>query len=97
MEDRELIERLLDVIERNTGAMERVTNAVEANAKMIEANAEKNEELAKNMKRMTATIQATQKKIGGEMGAVIERQKATAAALKVEADAVVLSQRGGTP
>ena len=84
MSDRELIEMLAAVIERNTGAMERVTSAVENNAKMIAENAEKNRELAANMRHLTGTIRGAQEKIGGEIGSVIEKQKATSKALVEE-------------
>lgn len=88
MSDKELIEMLAGVIERNTGAMERVCSAVDKNAEMIAENATKNIELAKGMNKMVAVITGAQRKIGGELGPLIEKSKETLGKLNSEREEI---------
>jgi hypothetical protein len=77
--EKELIEMLAGVLERNTSALENV-------AKAIAGNEAKNERLADGMHKMVATIAGAQRKVGGELGAVIERGKKLEKDLKAEVD-----------
>lgn len=83
-------EILIGLVKANTAALEKVAAAVENNA-------EKNAHLAKRMDRMVATIAGAQRKIGGELGPIIDQGKAAAATLHKEAEAVVRARdHGGT-
>ena len=75
-----LISALTGVIERNTEAMQK--------------NAEANHKMAEEVRHLRATIQGAQRKIGGELGPVIDQSKEAHAALAREAAAVVASKRG---
>jgi len=88
MNDQNLIRTLMDVIKSNTAAMENV-------AKAIESNNAKNEKLTGGMDRMTATIAGAQRKIGGELGPIIDGQKASAKKLHDEAEAAVRARGAG--
>ena len=66
----ELIEMLKGVIESNTKAMEK--------------SAEASEKMSAEVRGLRATIQGAQRKIGGELGPVIERGKKAAADMEAE-------------
>ena len=72
--------------ERLVMALERISSAVvmqaESNAKLAEAFGK----MERGMMRMVGTISGAQRKIGGELGAVIERGKAVNRELAIEHD-----------
>jgi hypothetical protein len=75
----ELIAMLAGIIEANTEAMKSVKTS--------------NDSLAESVAGLRRTIQGAQTKIGGELGAVIDKGKNAAAALAREVDAVRESRR----
>lgn len=76
----ELIGMLKDVIESNTKAMEK--------------SAEASEKMAEQVKSLRATIQGAQRKIGGELGPVIDRGKKAADELDAEVRKIRRDQGG---
>ena len=70
MSEQKVIDALKGVIEANTAAMK--------------DNARASEKMAEQVKGLQATIQGAQRKIGGELGTVIERQKKAAKDLEDE-------------
>ena len=70
--------------ERFASVLERLAVAVELQAESNAKLAETFESMGRNMKRMTATIQGAQRKIGDQLGPIIERSKATQTALADE-------------
>jgi len=79
--DRDLITILIGVVEANTKAMNRVAEAVLADANT-------SEHLAQRMDKLTTVITGAQRKIGGEIGAVIEKSKETLVKLEAEREEV---------
>jgi hypothetical protein len=73
----ELIKDLKAVLERNTAALEKVADAVTDGARM-------HEHLAGRMDKMVSVIAGAQRKVGGELGPLIDRVKDTQAALEKE-------------
>ena len=86
------IRELFDMV---TGALERNTSALESVAKAVTSNEEKNATLAAGMNKMVGVITAAQRKIGGEIGPMIDRAKASHAALEHERREV--ADAGSTP
>lgn len=70
MSEEKVLELLVKVIESNTEAMKE--------------NAKASEKMADQVKGLRTVITATQRKIGGEIGPLIERQKKTAEKLDQE-------------
>ena len=80
--DRELMEMLIGTIERNTSALEGVKTA-------IKSNEEKNNRLADGMDQMASVITGAQRKIGGEIGPIIDRMQDTQQKLEEERRALI--------
>ncbi len=76
-------------------ALNRLAESQDRIAAAVEKSAETHETLSKGMNRMTATIQAAQQKIGGEIGPAIDRMKAAEKALAVERREVIEAGRRG--
>jgi hypothetical protein len=70
MGDKELLEMLVGVIESNTRAMEK--------------SAEASEKMATEVRGLRGVITGAQRRIGGELGPIIDRQKKAAEALEEE-------------
>lgn len=70
----ELFRIVTEAVDRNTVAMDKVAVASDA--------------MATQVKGLRATIQGAQRKIGGEMGAVIEKSKETLGKLEAEREEV---------
>jgi hypothetical protein len=72
---------------RFASALEKIAQATltqaESNAKLAETFVE----MGKSMEQMTRTIQGAQRKIGGEMGHVIDKSKLTLGKLNEELEA----------
>ena len=79
--EKELAEMLAGVIERNTSAMEHSAKA--------------SEKMAEEVLHLRATIQGAQQKIGGELGAVIDRSKVTHQKMEAELELVRESRKNG--
>jgi hypothetical protein len=77
----ELVDKLLEVIKANTDAMNRVSEAVESDAKASDA-------MAEQVRKLRGVITATQRKIGGELGPVIDQSKETLRKLNAEREEV---------
>jgi hypothetical protein len=99
--DRELIMLLLGVIESNTKAMEEVAIAVQADAaafdkvaEVIAMDAAATEKMSIEVKGMRKTIALAQQRVGGELGAVIEKSKETLVELNLEREEVRRAQAG---
>lgn len=63
--------------ERFVAALEKIASAVEVQADSNAKLAASFDAMTENMKRMTATIQGAQRKIGGELGPLVDRAKET--------------------
>jgi len=83
-----LIRELMGVIERNTVVIGEVVKAV-----MDDAAA--SERMATEVRGLRSVITATQKKIGGELGPLVDRAKSAAAVLHHEAAEAVKARDNG--
>lgn len=81
MNETDLIQVLIGVVEANTKAMDKVAVAVQADA-------DASNKMAEQVKGLRGVITGAQRKIGGEMGAVIEKSKQTLAKLEAEREEV---------
>ena len=84
--DKEVMEMLAGVIERNTSSMEKM-------AKVTDEAAKASAEMAREVKGLRRIIAGAQQQIGGEIGTMIDRQKANAAAVAAEDRAVREARR----
>jgi len=73
----DLLAALMNVVKSNTEAIAKVAAAVEKSAETSSA-------LASEMVALRSTIAGAQKKIGGEIGPMIDRVKQTHSALETE-------------
>ncbi len=85
--DETLIKMLQATIERNTAALEAVAVAVQADA-------DASEKMAEQVKGLKTVITATQRKIGAELGPVIEGSKRTMENLEAEVARVRATEGG---
>lgn len=83
MSDAELLAMLVTVVEANTKAMEK--------------NAAASDKMAEQVKGLRTVITATQRKIGGEIGPLIERQKKTVEKLDQEVARARADGAGNAP
>ena len=86
--EKELMEMLAGVIERNTSAMEKI-------AKVTDEAGKSSARMASEVAGLRRIIAGAQQKIGEELGTVIDRQKANAAARADEARAEREAERIG--
>jgi hypothetical protein len=86
--DKELMEMLAGVIERNTSAMGKM-------AKVTDEAAKASAEMAREVKGLRRIIAGAQQKIGGELGAVINRSKVTHDKMEAELRAIRESRKDG--
>lgn len=85
--DKGLIQMLQATIERNTVAMEAVAVAVQADA-------DASEKMAEQVKGLKTVITATQRKIGSELGPLIDGSKKTMETLEAEVARVRATESG---
>ena len=77
--------RLFEIV---TGALERNTTTMEKVAEAVQADADASNKMAIEVKGLRKIIGGAQQKIGGEMGAVIDKSKETLAKLHAEREEV---------
>jgi hypothetical protein len=86
--EKEIAEMLAGVIERNTSAMEKM-------AKVTDEAGKASSRMASEVSGLRRIIAGAQQKIGGEIGAVIDRSKVTHEKMEAELRAIRESRKHG--